>query len=243
MKTGGGFKMKNISHRTNGLGLLVLLMLGATSVSQAQTLDRKVGEIFVAIGNGTYQVWDFSTTPPTLVDTIANGAPTDANAGCAFDSTYHPFTTDMTANEVFKDMIDDPQTPIETIPVLAKAGGAQPTSVAFDSLGNSYVGVAGGNGLIEEYGPNGTLVQTLPVNTTKLKGGSAWMDLSADGKTIYFTNGTNIVSQFAVSSSRINKFASISGATLFGLRVLTPAAQNATAGLTGGPGLLLVAAV
>ena len=238
--------MKNVSHRTSVLGLLVF-MLGATSASQAQTLDRKVGEIFVAIGGGQYQVWhfDFSTTPPnTLVDTVTgNGVTGDINAGCAFDSMYHPFTTDVTANEVFKDMIDDPQTPIETIPVLAKAGGAQPTSVAFDSLGNSYVGVAGGNGLIEEYGPNGTLVQTLPVNTTKLKGGSAWMDLSADGKTIYFTNGTNIVSQFAVSSSRINKFASISGATLFGLRVLTPAAQNATAGLTGGPGLLLVAAV
>jgi len=61
--------MKNISHRTSGLGLLVLLMLGATSASQAQitvSSDRKVGQIFVAIGGGQYQGWDFSATP-TLV--------------------------------------------------------------------------------------------------------------------------------------------------------------------------------
>src|SRR6516225_1077052 len=237
MKTGGGFKMKNISHRTSGLGLLVLLMLGATSASQAQIiLDRKVGEIFVAIGNGQYQVWDFSNTP-TVVETITNGA--GSNAGCAFDSMYHPFTTGVTANNVFRDMIDDPQNVLQAISVPANGGA--PTSIAFDGAGNFYAGQAGGNGLIAEYSPtpSGTFSfsRTLPVNTTKLNGGSAWMDLSTDGNTIYFTNGTNTISRFAVSSSTIRKFASISNATLYGLRVLPAATQTATGGL------LLVAAV
>src|SRR6516225_3084147 len=172
MKTGGGFKMKNIAHRTSGLGLLVLLMLGATSASQAQIiLDRKVGEIFVAIGGGQYQVWDFSNTP--TVETITNGA--GSNAGCAFDSMYHPFTTSVTANDVFRDMIDNPQNVLQTINVPANGGA--PKSIAFDGAGNFYAGQAGGNGLIEEYspGPSGTFsfVQTLPVNTKTLKGGSA----------------------------------------------------------------------
>src|SRR6516225_2251165 len=236
MKTGGGFKMKNIAHRTSGLGLLVLLMLGATSASQAQIiLDRKVGEIFVAIGGGQYQVWDFSNTP--TVETITNGA--GSNAGCAFDSMYHPFTTGVTANNVFRDMIDDPQNVLQAISVPANGGA--PTSIAFDGAGNFYAGQAGGNGLIAEYspGPSGTFsfVQTLPVNTKTLKGGSAWMDLSTDGNTIYFTNGTNTISRFAVSSSTIRKFASISNATLYALRVLPSATQTATGGL------LLVAAV
>ncbi len=228
--------MKNTAHRPSVLGFLVLLMLGATTASQAQLPpDRKVGEIFVAVGNGNYQVWDFSSTP-TIVETITNGAATDSNAGCAFGSTYHPFTADVTANDVFKDMIDDPQTPIQTISVLP-AKGAQPTSVAFDSLGNFYVGVAGGNGLIEEYGPSGALVQTLPLNTSKLKGGSAWIDLSVDAGTIYFTNGSNTVYQYVFSTNKVSKFATISGATLYALRVLPAATQTATGGL------LLVAAV
>jgi hypothetical protein len=229
-----------------------MLMLFATGIClQAQTplsSDRKVGEIFVAIGNGQYQVWDFSATTPALVETIVDGAGTGNTAGCAVNSTYHPLTTNVTNNEVFKDMILDPQTAIQSATInVQSAGGAQPTSIAFDSAGNAYVGVAGGNGLIEEYGPSGALFKTLPVKTNKLKAGSAWMDLSQDGTTIYFTNGSSTINQFAVSSSNVTSFQKINGGTLFGLRVLTPAAQNyVTANLTGegqAPGLLLVAAV
>jgi hypothetical protein len=221
-------------------------MLGNTTISRAQSLpsDRQVGDIFVAIGGGTYQVWHLNseTGEYELAESIVDGVGSGGTAGCAFDSTYHPFTTNVTNAKVFRDMIDDPQTPIQTISVTP-ANGAQPTSIALDSLGNSYVGVAGGNGLIEEYAPNGSLVQTLPVNTRKLKGGSAWMDLSTDAQTIYFTNLSNTISQLKVSSSGTSSFASISGASLYGLRVLTPAAQNATSGLPGGPGVLLVVAV
>ena len=217
----------------------MLVILEANVVLQAQVnipLDRKVGEIFVAIGGGHYQVWHPTPPTATLVETITNGAATDNNAGCAFSSTYAPFTTDLSANNVFKDFIDDPQNVFQTISVVP-AGGAQPTSVAFDSLGHSYVGVAAGNGLIEEYGPSGTLVQTLPLNTSKLKDGSPWMDLSTDAQTIYFTNGSNTVHQYVFSTNMVSKFATISGATLYALRVLPTATQTATGGL------LLVAAV
>jgi hypothetical protein len=229
---------------------LSLLMLFASGIClQAQTSypsDRKVGEIFVAIGNGKYQVWDFSGAMPTLAETITDGAGNGNTAGCAFNSTYHPLTTNVANNNVFKDMIIDPQTAIQTINVQS-AGGAQPTSIAFDSAGNAYVGVASGNGLIEEYGPSGALVKTLPVQKNNLTIGShlgsAWMDLSQDGTRIYFTNGSNAINQFAVSSSNVSSFQTITGATLGGLRVLTPAAQSATTGIPNGPGVLLVAAV
>jgi hypothetical protein len=218
----------------------VLVMLATHVVLQAQILDRQVGEVFVAIGNGQYQVWH--PTPPTaaLVETITqnfnNVTYSGGTAGCAFDPTYHPFTTNLTVNDVFRHAIDDPQNGIEQINVATNAaGGGQPTSVAFDSSGNSYVGNAGGNGLIQEYSPNGNLLKTLPVNTTKLKGGSAWIDLSSDSSTIYLTNGSNTISQFSVASSRVSKFASISGAVLYALRVLPHPTTNG--------GVLLVAAV
>lgn len=231
--------MKSIVHRASAV-IFVALLLGATITSQAQEsvpLDRKVGQIFAAIGKGQYQVWDFSGTP-TVVETITNGTLTASNAGCAFDSTYHPFTADVSASDVFRDIIDDPQTPITSgnFPInVTLQGGAQPTSIAFDSLGNSYIGIAGGNGLIEEYGPTGAFVKTYPVKAT-----SPWIDLSVDAKTIYFTNGSNTIYQDSPGKNGMittSRFASISGATLYALRVLTPAEQSATGGL------LLVAAV
>jgi hypothetical protein len=223
---------------------LCILATFATQASlQAQTqqikLDRQVGEIFVAIGNGQYQVWHPAPPSATLVETITqnfNGNLSGATAGCAFDATYHPFTTNLTNGDVLRHGIDDPQTGIEEISVLGgqKKGGL-PTSVAFDSSGNAYIGNAGGNGLIQEYSPSGSFLRTLPVGTSKLKGGAAWIDLSADSKTIYFSNGSNTISQFSVSSSKISKFASTSGASFFALRVLPAALSNG--------GILLAAAV
>jgi len=239
--------MKNVNCKRSMFALLILLMLGASSGSQAQIpLDRQVGEIFVAIGSGQYQVWHPTPPTATLVETFDQNFNSvlfaGGTAGCAFDPTYHPFTTNLLNNDIFRHAIEDPQNGIGQISTLGPGGrGAQPTSIAFDAGGNSYVGITGGNGLIQEYSPSGSFVQTLPQGATKLsKGdGSPWLDLKQDGSTIYFTNGTDTINQFKVSCTRncVSSFASISGATLFGLRVLPPAAQTATGGL------LLVAAV
>jgi hypothetical protein len=243
--------MINIAHRTSALALLALLMLGVSIASQAQVAvssDRKVGEIFVAIDSGQYQVWhlEFSTTPPTakLVETITNGAEIDNNAGCAFSSTYHPFTTDVTANEVFKDHIDDPQFPISAQTISLATGDTQPTAIAFDSAGDSYIGaVSSGNVEIEKRGPNGALLQQIPTKISLVNAGEPWIDLSPGADTIYFTNGGTAVNQLIISSGKVSTFAKITGAELFALRVLTPGAQNATKGLFGVSGYLLVAAV
>jgi hypothetical protein len=238
------------------LGLLfVLVVAGVTNVRAQITipLDRKVGDLFAATGAGSYHVYTHTALSPDYVladpdGTIFDGFVTDNTAGCGFDLTYHPFTTgfttDLTANRVFRDAIDNPQTPIRTIPVAH--GGAQPTSITFDSQGNSYIGMAGGNGLIQEYSPSGTFVRTLPVlppNTTSLSGGTPYMDLSPGGQIVYFTNSSNNINQLDISSNKITKFAGVGSGTAYGLSVLTPAAQAATASFTGGPGLLLVAVV
>lgn len=240
------FMLKQATIRVT-LCLLAAVVTGVALQAQVNIpLDRQAGEVFVGIGSGNYQVWH--PTPPTanLVETISqnfnNASFRGATAGCNFDPTYHPFTTNLANNDIFRHAIEDPQNGIAQISVSG-AGGANPTSIAFDAVGNSYVGMGGGNGLIQEYDPSGAFVRTLPIKTTSLKGGSPWIDLSANSNTIYFTNGTNSISQFAVSSDKTSKFASVSGATLYALRVLTSAGQAATANVPKGPGLLLVAAV
>jgi len=219
------------------LAVVAILAFQLTVTAQIP-LDRQVGEVFVAIGNGQYQVWH--PTPPTaaLVETITQNFDhvnlTGATAGCAFDPTYHPFTTNVTNNVLLRHGIEDPQNGIAEMNIAGESG-AQPTSVAFDSAGNSYVGNAGGNGLIQEYSPTGSFVQTLPAGTNNLSAGSPWIDLSADGSTMYFTNGSSIINQFLLSSSSITSFATIVGANLYALRVLPAATTNG--------GVLLVAAV
>jgi hypothetical protein len=222
--------------RTTQVVLLAVLMLGTRIALQAS--DRQLGDIFVAIGNGSYQVYHnnvLAVDSPTIVDNAGGGA----TAGCGFDLTYHVFTTNGTFNNVFRHKIDDPQNVLQSISVVGAVGG-QPTSIAFDSLGNSYVGNATGNGLIGKYGPSGTLLQTLPVGATKLKGGSPWIDLSPNAQTLYFTNGTKNINQFNVSSSNVTTFASISGATIFAIRVLPTVLPDGTTAPLGGD--LLVAA-
>jgi len=230
--------MSNFRNAALG-GLCLLAFITAAGIAQAQVpLDRQVGEVFVSVGNGQYQVWH--PTPPTaaLVETITqnfnNMNYTGATAGCGFDPTYHPFTTNQTNNFVLRSGIEDPQNGIASVN-LTGAGGGQPTSVAFDGSGNSYIGNAGGNGLIQEFSPSGALLATLPVNTQSVQGGTAWIDLSADGNTMYFVNGNSVINQFAVSSSQITTFAGVEGASLYSVRVLpTPTLNN---------GVVLAAAV
>lgn len=195
--------------------LVALLMLETGIALQAS--DRQLGDIFVAIGNSSYQVYHNNALAETITDTAGGGS----TAGCAFDSTYHAFTTNVTNNDVFRHRLDDPQTAFPAISVVG-AGGGQPTSIAFDSLGNSYVGNAAGNGLIEEYDATGTFVQTLPASAS---GGSPWIDLSADATKIYFTNGTNNI----FISGQPLPFASVPGVTFFAIRVIPNTLPDGTA--------------
>ena len=87
-------------------------------------------------------------------------------------------------------------------------------------------GRRGGNGLVVEYplsnGVYGTPV-TLPLGVASIaNGGTPWIDLSADGTTMYFTNGGATVKSFAISSSTISTFASGPTALthFYGLRVI-----------------------
>src|SRR6185369_17109840 len=151
----------------------------AQGVLHAQIpLDRQVGEVFVAVGNGQYQVWHPTPPTATLVETITqnfnNVNFVGATAGCAFDPTYHPFTTNQPNDFALRSSIEDPQNGIAQINVTTH-GGAQPTSVAFDGAGNSYIGNAGGNGLVQEFSPSGAFIRTLPVSTESLEAGTPWI--------------------------------------------------------------------
>lgn len=212
--------------------VLVLACLAFAVPAYAQSkAEFRVGDVFVAVGGGSYQV--FHNNGSTYVsEGNITGSTTGTTAGCASDATYHLITTDFTVPEVSSSAVDrwamngDPNNSHSVIQTLSlPAGVSNPTSVVSDSAGNLYVGTGSGNGLVVEYplskGAFGTPV-TLPTTVASISGGTPWIDLSSDGTTMYFTNGGPTVKSFLVSSSTISFFFVAPNATthFYGLRVI-----------------------
>jgi len=82
--------MKTMSRGMIAAALLLLATGAATSL-HAQ-VQWNVGDVFVAIGGGQYNVY---SNTGALRATIADGAGSGLTAGCAFDSAYRLFTTNF----------------------------------------------------------------------------------------------------------------------------------------------------
>ena len=202
--------MNNLTELIRG-GSLALLVAVFSICARASEWQR--GDVFVGIGGGQYQVWrqtGIGEGGPiyTLVETITDGtaavsgengtAGNGYTAGCAFDSTSHLYSTNFTNTKVYKFGIPDPHTVTQTIDTNAAAPGGDSESIVFDGSGNFLVGNAdfhpGGDltkARVLRYSPAGTLLNTFTVATENR--GSDWIELSADGSTLYYTSeGTHI---------------------------------------------------
>src|SRR6266852_1318592 len=93
--------------------LLVLAMAGSAPGATSSSVDWTVGDVFVASGNGGYQVWhsanpaDPGSNQYGKVQTIGDGS-SGATTGCAFDSAYRFFGTNFTNTVVDQYSIDFP---------------------------------------------------------------------------------------------------------------------------------------
>ena len=194
------------------LVLPAVLLLSTGLCAQNNPADWSVGDVFAGIGNGSYQVWH-SANPSaknptysilqTINDGTANGGSTNggATAGCAFDLAYRFFGTNSTHGFVDRYAIDNGDNNHSIAQQLASASGSSLTqSVVFDGGKNLFIGYAGGEaggfGTIEHWAKDttpgsGTLGQytfvapfSVPVDNT----GPGWIDLAADGHTIFYTS-------------------------------------------------------
>jgi hypothetical protein len=134
----------------------VLLMLPAVAFAQG-SVDWTVGDVFVATGTGSYQVFH-STNPAaknpvyTNIQTIHDAEPPagSVTSGCAFDTGYRLFSTNFTNTDIVRFTIDNAHGIAQSIPGgTITNGGIGPSnfkyseSTAFDGQGNFYVGYAG----------------------------------------------------------------------------------------------------
>jgi hypothetical protein len=202
------------------------------------------GDVFVGIGGGQYQVWRQTGTGEggpiyTLVETITDGSGTVSGenglggtgftGGCAFDSTSHLYSTNFSNTKVFKFGIPDPHTVTQIIDTNAVAPGGDSESIVFDGSGNFLVGNADFHpdedltkAVVLQYSPAGTLLNTFTVATENR--GSDWVELSADGNTLYYTSEGTSIKSFNLSTNTQGPdfFNEDGGGPLYTVRILPP---------------------
>jgi hypothetical protein len=161
----------------------------------------RVGDVFVGIGNGQYKVFD---KDGNLKETVPNGQG-GMTGGCAFDSTYHLFTTNISQAKIFRYKIDHPHGVLQSINPASATSGAG--SIVFAGNGDFYVGDPTA-GAIRKYDHAGVLQMTYSVAVEN--GGTNWIDLTADGKTIFYTSEGRLVKRFDVfNNAQLRPFANL----------------------------------
>jgi hypothetical protein len=222
--------MNNFIKSTHVRLTLLLLLCGVS----AQASEWQRGDVFVAIGNGQYQVYRQTGTSEggpiyTLIETITDGSGTVSGengtggngftTGCAFDSTSHLYTTNFTNANVYKFTVPDPHT-VSQPPIAPSSGALSSESIVFDGQGNFFVGHADGNHVVDKFSPSGTLITSFTVATEDR--GSDWIELSADANTLYYTSeGTHVKTFDLLGGTQGGDLIDLPS-TAFAIRLLPP---------------------
>jgi hypothetical protein len=206
-----------------GSGLAIALLK-----AQSGPQPWVVGDVFVAIGNGKYEV---RSNTGALKETITIGTSSyyGDTAGCWFDSQFNLYTTDFQNTRVFKfDLATHVPSLFADTGVQAPNG--QSSSIVMAVNGDVYVGHAGdgegGQRKLLQYRSDGAFLDSdTPV--TEFGGGIDWIDLSTDHSTMFYTSRGRLIKRFnVVSDTPLSDFATLPGSTpistAFAIRLLGP---------------------
>jgi hypothetical protein len=200
------------------LAVVVLAsVLAATSQPAGATTAWNVGDVFAAVSNGQYKVFDGGGAFKETLDDGMGGFTTGCSFNPALDRLY---TTNFTASRVVAYDNASPHNIDQDI--LTAPASAE--SIVFDlATGDFYVGHADGNQDIERYNAAGMLQQTYDVPVGPR--GSDWIELAADGQTMFYTSEGRTIRRYDVSGAGapLPDFAALPGpGVAFALRLLPP---------------------
>ena len=201
-----------------GLIALLIVFFGHSLVAE-ETPVVDIGDVYVAVGNGAYKVYNSNGEFKTTISDGLGGFTTD----CGFSPTSKTlFTTNYTHSKVV--MFD--QAPKYEVSNVVNTGDTSPRghsgSIVFDATGNFYVGHPDGNALIHKYDLQGFLLSTYETATGSR--GTASIDLAADQMTLFYTSeGRSIFRYATASGTQLSAFAELPGSgTAYALRLLSP---------------------
>ena len=205
---------------TRRCGLIVALLVAwSASSGLSDAVEWGVGDVFLAVGDGTYHVYDHSGRFKQAITDELGGYTTDCGFSPRLDRLY---TTNYTHTKVV--VYDDAaeHAILQTIDPADASPGGHSGAVVFDAEGNLYVGHPDGNNLIHRYSDTGMLLATFEVEVGKR--GTNWLDLSSDQRTLFYSSeGRDIYRFDTESNARMSSFAELPGeGSAFGIRLLPP---------------------
>lgn len=223
----GGYLM---NHRLYA-GLLTILALAPALATElvsdpAAAAEWNPGDVFAAVGNGTYRIYDNSGN---FKDTIQDGFG-GVTTGCAFDREGTLHTTNFQANRVVLFSGEPPHTVLSSFTTGGVTGltDANNESLVFDASGNLFVGHADGESDtggtdIHKYSDASVLLAEFNAETDDR--GTDWLDLASDQHTMFYTSeGRRILRYDVGTSTQLPDFATLPGTSnsAYALRLLPP---------------------
>jgi len=199
-----GFRFGKVmaSRSLMTMGFLALF----STVAAAET-TWNVGDVFLGVANGEYQVRDADGNLRETLSTGRGGFTT----GCAFDANDDLFVTEFTTGNVSS--FAGPTPPHDNA-IFASGFNDSPEMVAFDNQGRVYIGQLGGG--INQYSADGTFLKTIAAGTRV-----DFFDIAADQDTIVFgQEGASILTASISSGALGPNFTTGTASKAFAMRIL-----------------------
>lgn len=174
----------------------------------------QVGHVFAAVGNGRYFHYNGSGV---LLDTLVTGLG-GFTTGMAFDAAGNFYGTNFSVSNISR--FTGPGIPhTHSVFATGDPGGAC-ESIVRDTLGNFFVGQAGGTFDILKFNSAGTRIDNFDVPVGPR--GSDWIDLGADQRTMFYTSeGTTVRRYDLVTRTALSDFSTaLTGGASYALRLL-----------------------
>lgn len=190
--------------------LLGLIGIGVTCAPRvdAESTDWVLGDVFLAVGDGSYHVYDQSGQFKGAIDDEPGGYTTDCGFNPALDRLYTVNYTNAKV-VVYEDAVGHGI--VEVIDPGEMSPNGHSGTIVFNADGGFYVGHPDGNRLIHQYDEAGMLLETFQVEVEGRRG-TNWIDLSADQQTLFYTSAGRLIQRFDTGSNRqLADFAQLPG--------------------------------
>jgi hypothetical protein len=168
----------------------------------------RVGDVFLAVGDGTYHVFDRAGRFKEAIEDELGGYTTDCGFAPSLDKLY---TLNYTRSKVVVYDDDGEHAILQTIDPRETSPDGHSGAIVFAADGGFYVGHPDGDRRVHKYDEAGMLLATYRVQTEGRRG-TNWIDLSADQQTLFYTSAGRVIQRFDTgSNTQLSDFAELPG--------------------------------
>ena len=198
----------------------LLLLFLFTNQGKAIDVTFMPGDVFVSLEDGPVQWW----LPNGTLNRVLVGSVVGTGEGMAFDAVGNLYVSRWCVDP----LCTTSGNTVEQFDVFGRSHGAvgggydcSPHAVAFDLVGNAYVGQAGCSGDVLKFAPG--MMNPIAFNVVPENQGSFWIDVTADGCRVFYTSvGPNVKRFNMCTGAQLKNFnqAPLPGGVTHDLRIL-----------------------